>query len=78
MTSTPRRAPGSVTAAVLCVLAAGTLAIGQAPALAPLAAVFWLGAFAFAVVALIVGVARYRRSRERRARPSLPSPYRRS
>ncbi|MEN2736881.1 hypothetical protein ABCS02_03735 [Microbacterium sp. X-17] len=66
MTRTPRRASGSIPVAVLCVLAAGTLAIGQVPALASTAAVFWLGGLVLVTVALIIGLARRRRSRDSR------------
>lgn len=61
-----RRAPGSVPVAVLCVLAAGALAIGQVHALASMAAVFWIGGFALMAVALVISLARRRGSRDSR------------
>lgn len=66
MTRTRRRAPNSPLIALLCVLAAGTLAVGQLPALASAAGVAWIVAFALAVSALVLSVIRWQRSRRTR------------
>lgn len=66
MTRTRRPAPNGLLIALLCVLAAGTLAVGKLPALASAAGVTWIVAFTLVVSALVLSVIRWQRSRRTR------------
>lgn len=66
MTRTRRRAQNGLLIALLCILAAGTLAVGQLPALASDAAVFWIVALALLVGAFVLAVIRWRQSQRTR------------
>jgi uncharacterized membrane protein HdeD (DUF308 family) len=62
MTRISPGARGNLAIAGLCVLAAGTLAIGQLPLFGSAAALFWIGAFMLMSGALVLGLLRWHKS----------------